>query len=440
MDNDIAIPLSEAAVKGCKPANTCKNSRRTGYNVLRHFPIPNTRVVLDNADQWGLVKSFWEVPGGLPDLSPSNPRPRGYCDNHLRRIAQSVGFRIVDAKHEDLYAYLWDMYVACVRGRSVVVDLRAYRSTPHLTSRMLKDSRYAVPADELGVYRYFAKEYGSAESIGLSALPGHRLRTWKGSEFSWTRRAVGKALGVTAEHMAEFRETGNLVVDNLVSWLAPWEDNMWEEFKMYHWHLREINGRPNLGWCRTMIHSLTQQLIRQDPGYWMLYCLLRPDGTTWQISYPYYTKFTHPGDDTKFQHIDLNVKDMVQGKGINQIQGSISLTDESKGDSTFMVKGIHKVIKQWLESATENFKAIGRAVPDGKIHVIDETWLSKAFMAKHDLLWEDVVCRRWSARVTMPQIPHGARGPSKGVRLTILPWYVGIESDHETLEVAAGGT
>ena len=38
-------------------------------------------------------------------------------------------------------------------------------------------------------------------------------------------------------------------------------------------------------------------------------------------------------------------------------------------------------------------------------------------------------------RVTLPHLPHGAYGPAKVERRTMLPWFCGLPSDHETLEV-----
>lgn len=53
-------------------------------------------------------------------------------------------------------------------------------------------------------------------------------------------------------------------------------------------HLRQVNGRPNRGWLRTMGYGLTQQLIRQDLEYWMLYLALRPDRNHRLVSFPYF--------------------------------------------------------------------------------------------------------------------------------------------------------
>ena len=39
----------------------------------------------------------------------------------------------------------------------------------------------------------------------------------------------------------------------------------------------------------------------------------------------------------------------------------------------------------------------------------------------------------------MPYLLYGAYDPAAGTRRTFLPWFCGIEADHETLEVKEGG-
>ena len=88
---------------------------------------------------------------------------------------------------------------------------------------------------------------------------------------------------------------------------------------MYEWHLREINNRSNLGWNRNQLYSLIQQLMRQDPGYYLLYTSLRPDYNTRAVSYPYYIKSTKDRDNTEFFYIDYNIKRLRRRRGKNQI-------------------------------------------------------------------------------------------------------------------------
>ena len=91
---------------------------------------------------------------------------------------------------------------------------------------------------------------------------------------------------------------------------------------MYRHHIHKIKGNSNLGWQRYQIHSLSQQLMRQDLYYYVAYTALRPDRWWRLISYPYYTKYTVPGDQTFFRHIDINIKRLIsEERGANMIQG-----------------------------------------------------------------------------------------------------------------------
>lgn len=68
-----------------------------------------------------------------------------------------------------------------------------------------------------------------------------------------------------------------------------------EEYEMYLHHLRQREGVEELGWCGTMIYSIGQQLMRQDPAYHLVYVALPPDHEWNLINYPYYTKYALAG-------------------------------------------------------------------------------------------------------------------------------------------------
>lgn len=44
-------------------------------------------------------------------------------------------------------------------------------------------------------------------------------------------------------------------------------------------------------------------------------------------------------------------------------------------------------------------------------------------------------CKAGTVRISKPHNPHGAKGPSVELRETVLPWYIGIHDDNETLDV-----
>jgi len=62
-----------------------------------------------------------------------------------------------------------------------------------------------------------------------------------------------------------FESEGNVVISGLFDWIVKDAELIGmasAEFEMYRHHLREQNGKQNLGWCRNMWHSLVQQVIR----------------------------------------------------------------------------------------------------------------------------------------------------------------------------------
>ena len=184
----------------------------------------------------------------------------------------------------------------------------------------------------------------------------------------------------------------------------------------------------NKGWLRTMFYSLTQQIVRQDLGYWIVYAALRPDRNHRLVAYPYYAKYALPGDKTTFRHIDLNVnKYLESSRGGEIIQGSVSFDDEDEKGCTELVLGFHKQIGRWWSGVRERDDAV-----DGWV-----TGLNKRYTAKDEEEFGPFVsipCARGDARVTKPEVPHGSTGPQARVRRTVLPWFVGLQPDMERLD------
>lgn len=128
---------------------------------------------------------------------------------------------------------------------------------------------------------------------------------------------------------------------------------------MYRYYQRLIDGKPNFGWQRNTIHSLTQQTIRADIGYWLAYVALRLDGNSRLVSYSYYTKLASAGDCTFFRHCDMNLEPFLKdGRGANIIQGSVSLDDETvEGGCTEIVPGFHRRIADLWEDLIKRVSA-----------------------------------------------------------------------------------
>lgn len=237
----------------------------------------------------------------------------------------------------------------------------------------------------------------------------------------------------TNDAWTTWETTGNLIVYDMFSWLFDGvtidgklergiKDLIDEEFNMYLHHQREVNGESNRGWLRIMYFGLTQQIIRQDLGIWMLYVALRPDRNPNLILYPYYAKYAREGDSTAFRHIDMNSPQYLStGRGKNIIQGSVSLDDETvESGCTELIPGFHRHVKAWWVGvhATEHQDEL---TVGGLFHSVGKLWKSEHTRAYGGFV--PFPCIAGAVRVTRPEILHGSTASkgSTGVRRTILP-------------------
>jgi hypothetical protein len=208
-----------------------------------------------------------------------------------------------------------------------------------------------------------------------------------------------------------------------------------EEFNMYKYHLRtELDGQDNRGWMRHMFYSLPQQVIRQDPGYWAITAAARPDTNYWLISYPYYVKDTSEGENTGFAHFDINVDEFVKsGRGLNMVQGSVSVDDETEDNCTLLVLGFQHVIHEWWGRVTARGKATSGHTTNAKNIYLPEDRQSFGPLVP-------VPCKRGAIRITRPDIMHGSTSKARSRRRTLFAWFCGIRPDHQTLDLEESET
>ncbi|MCJ1467746.1 hypothetical protein MMC07_006371, partial [Pseudocyphellaria aurata] len=260
--------------------------------------------------------------------------------------------------------------------------------------------------------------------------------------------AVVNHIAKTKDAWSTWTTTGNLIVNGMFTWLIDGvviegkhepgiEDLINEEFNMYLFHQREVNGEPNRGWLRIMYYGLTQQIIRQDLGNWLLYAALRPDRDLKLVSYPYHANYTQKEDSTAFRHIDLNIPQyLATGRGGNIIQGSVSLDNESeKTGCTELIPGFHQHIKTWWQQVhgieEQDELSVGGLIQD----------VGKMWTREHSRRFGEFVpfpCKAGGVRITRPDILHGSTASSMAEdgskRRTVLPWMVGVQADYETLD------
>jgi hypothetical protein len=185
-----------------------------------------------------------------------------------------------------------------------------------------------------------------------------------------------------------------------------------------------------------MWFSLVQQMVRQDPAYYAFYVLCRPDHAWKLVSFPYYAKRTYPGERTFFRHIDVNITDFVRsGRGENALQGSLALSDEDSRNCTELLLGMHRDIGTWHKRLIDRGYA-----KDGYVQRIDADMWTKEDEAHFGYSWTKQICQFGDVRLSLPGLPHGSTGPASSQRINILPWFVAIGDDHQTLDTAESGT
>lgn len=351
------------------------------------------------------------------------------CSREVQRLGSYLGLKTNMAR-APLRSHIQEYWLARR-------NLEAFKREHHV--RFCLDARPSVPNDELGVRRF--------PTLPIQAL----------SPLTVAVRQMVVADLVGPHAWLEWENTGNLCVEGMFSWL--WDGitvdgereegigaEMDLESKAFLHHQQERNGESNRGWSWVMYFSLTQQIIRQDLGYWALCASLRSDGNPRMVSYPYYTKHVVDGDSTFFRHLDINVPRYLEfGWGADAIQGSVSLDEESPGSCTEIVPGFHRHIRQWWAGVVREKRETG-----GDVHSFTSSIWNKDDERKYGS-FVPVPCSRGGVRVTRPEIPHGScktvfpvgapAQPGTTIRRrTILPWFMGIKEDGLTLDNPKAGT
>jgi len=358
------------------------------------------------------------------------------CKSHLIILAGKIGLKTASIGTEDL----WNRIIhVCERPNDIGDHKVAVTTTYWFTSA----SKALAPSDYLGIYRFptqerkrmagwtaqlrlkFAEHYLKREGV----QSWHEDGTININCFQWLWGHVPELTSMRDKNRQK-------CPSNMLNYLYPTNlaDLFKLEFDCYLWHQRRVNDKDNLGWLRNCWYSLAQDVVRQDPFYYFLYIMLREDNAYKLISYPYYCKYTKKDDKTSFRHIDLNLPKLLsEQRGKYQIQGSLSLDDESEKDCTIVVKGFHKdeVIRTWYNRWQDK-------ISTGYVHNMRKVYDKQD--EREFGSFEPVPCKAGQVRITQPHLPHGALGPAQGPRRTILPWYVRVQDDNSTLEIVEAGT
>lgn len=341
------------------------------------------------------------------------------CYPHTKAMGGHIGLMLKHLNHQQLTDRLRSVH----ENRLRIGTLKTASDT---FTWFRTANRPVRPSDGLGPYKFIPQSLAAVQPFSFDQQAA--LATVEALEIVESRaRGIRDA----------WTRDGTVNVDVFSWWFdGPIGAVIKGEFAMYRHHLREINGKSNYGWLRNMFYSIGQQLMRQDPVYYLLYAGLRPDKQWRLVTYPYYAKYAKKGDQTYFRHLDLNIPELIANdRGSGMIQGSVSIDDEDDSNCTVIIPGMQHKLAEWWQRCVDRGQKT-----DGFVHRITEAMFTREDAAALGVDWKRVPCQAGEVRVSLPHLPHGADGPSAGVRRTMLPWFVGVQDDMESLEVIEGGT
>ncbi|GAB7341642.1 hypothetical protein MBLNU457_7836t2 [Dothideomycetes sp. NU457] len=264
--------------------------------------------------------------------------------------------------------------------------------------------------------------------------PAHQsLGDWKYPHRKRLSRCVPKDRAefiISQSVIKEFTDTGNVIIPSCFAWWKP--TGLLEIFRqeraMYQHHYRR-NRFGGMGWLRCCFHSLAQQAMRMDPRFFLYHACLRPDGCHWLVSYPYYIKQTRPGDNTGFHHFDMNPY-LMTAFDWNQMQSSLSLSDEDEENCTVLVPGFHKNLDQWVRDTQSRSKQA-----KGLVFNLTRDRYNGEYGE-----FEKFPCHTGDVRFTLSSIPHGSTPKATMERVVMFPWFVPLNAKHELFENVKAGT
>lgn len=120
------------------------------------------------------------------------------------------------------------------------------------------------------------------------------------------------------------------------------------EFLMYDYH--QHHDYSDKGWLRIMMHSIIQQIVRQDPELCGLHVALRPDHKHELLELPSCTLFAKGlEEDTAFRHLDVNTPDTLRAKpGLARIQCVVALNEENTRNCMEVILRMHAKAIEWM--------------------------------------------------------------------------------------------
>jgi hypothetical protein len=348
------------------------------------------------------------------------------CWKHTQRLGAALGMMTNSSTWDELLSRIETM----MPGKDSEGALEALQTNVRHFNWWRKGCRPAVEGDTLGVYRLFPGRVPFRREVFAGPFRFTEAYAVK----------IAMAMGMKKElYTTGLRgDYGNVRSNNMMDYLkqSGLLALMRVEFHMYHWHQRE--QRIEMGWQRNQFGSIAQQVVRQDPGYWLLNVVARTDHLFAITTSPYYVKYATQGQSTGFRHLDQNLRALAaEGKGKDQWQGSLSLDDEDNENCTELCVGFNNMTK--IKKFADILEKKGK-LGDGFVKQMNNTILDATTAGQLGVRWGPYPCATAQIRLTSALLPHGSTARGTKLRRAIYPWYVGFPAGKGSAEVPEGPT
>ncbi|EFW13373.1 conserved hypothetical protein [Coccidioides posadasii str. Silveira] len=275
------------------------------------------------------------------------------CYNHAKLIASKLGLQTHTLNREELLNHLAYIHRNCHN-----IDLVKTNDSIYLWFYLV--NRPARAEDTLGIYKF-------KHQLIIPLVAKMKI-----FDFNQYMQITEVNKFTTSNLQKKWETTESVVIPQLMYW---WNNKLQgttttvltqvnSKYNMYYYHQQIMRDCDNYRWLRIMYYSIVQQLMHQDP-------------------------YAKPGDKTGFHHINVNVPDAITtGRGINIIQGFLTLTAEEPSDCTEILPEMHNYLENWWRLVKEQDLST-----DGYIHYIKDTMYTKDNKRKFGIKWTDVICK-----------------------------------------------
>lgn len=339
------------------------------------------------------------------------------------------------------------------RSERLAIGPPPTRTTPVTapTPRRRRRRVYVDPEDEPMVEEEEEVLERSMVVVGEQAQVGRAIGGWQlmlhpvldignpMQQVDWTRL---RAETLTLRALDAWVENGDTAYGGCFAWMVndePFLRCLIEEIESFLHHYRpdpQVVEEEDPGWLRNCVHSLAQFAIRTDPNYYFYQVLLRQDHKYALLAYPHALRMDlgprglEELDDLDWR-IEPSIEQLREGRGAFDLQGAVYLRGVGEYGAEITMGGLHRpgILDRWTALLHR------RGLLKEYLTHLGEDDITEEDKANLRLSENQVRPTPGMARFFDARLPYRKEfGTGRG-GIEIPPFFMGLETDLETLEV-----